>query len=83
VNEGFLTDLDDFLLFCYTDGVIETLNESGKEFGMESLLSYFQEDHTYRKDLKLIHQDIIVALDSFKGKNGYHDDITMLTCRVE
>jgi phosphoserine phosphatase RsbU/P len=83
VNEGFLTDLDDFLLFCYTDGVIETLNESGKEFGMESLLSYFQQDHTYRKDLKLIHQDIIVALDSFKGKNGYHDDITMLTCRVE
>lgn len=83
LNEGFLTDLGDFLLFCYTDGVIETLNENGKEFGLESLLNYFRQDHTYEKDLKLIHQDIIVALDAFKGKNSYHDDITMLTCRVE
>jgi phosphoserine phosphatase RsbU/P len=82
INEGFLTDLDEFLLFCYTDGVTETLNEQGKEFGLESLMSYFQQDHTYTKDLKLIHQDIIVALDQFKGRNGYHDDITMLTCRV-
>lgn len=82
LNEGFITDLDEFLLFCYTDGVIETLNESGNEFGLEALLEYFKQDHTYMKDLKLIHQDIIVALDTFKGKNGYHDDITMLTCRV-
>jgi phosphoserine phosphatase RsbU/P len=82
VNEGFLTGLDEFLLFCYTDGVIETLNENGAEFGLESILNYFKSDHTYLKDLKVIHQDIIVALDTFKGKNGYHDDITMLTCRV-
>lgn len=82
LNEGFITDLDDFLLFCYTDGVIETVNEQGNEFGMESLMSYFNQDHAYNRDLKVIHQDIIVALDNFKGKNGYHDDITMLTCRV-
>jgi phosphoserine phosphatase RsbU/P len=82
VNEGFVTDLDDFLLFCYTDGLIETINEAGEEFGMEALVEYFNHDHTYTKDLKVIHQDIIVALDSFKGKNSYHDDITMLSCRV-
>jgi phosphoserine phosphatase RsbU/P len=82
LNEGFVTDLDDFLLFCYTDGVTETVNEQGKEFGLESLMNYFQQDHTYQRDLKKIHQDIIVALDAFKGKNAYHDDITMLTCRV-
>ncbi len=82
LNEGFVTDLDDFLLFCYTDGLTETVNEEGKEFGIESLLSYFNEDHTYSKDLRVIHQDIIVALDRFKGKNSYHDDITILSCRV-
>lgn len=82
LNEGFIPDLEDFLLFCYTDGVIETINEGGKEFGMESLVDYFNQDHTYARDLKVIHQDIIVALDNFKGKNGYHDDITMLSCRV-
>jgi phosphoserine phosphatase RsbU/P len=82
LNEGFVTDLDDFLLFCYTDGLTETVNEQQREYGTESLMSYFQQKDTYTKDLKVIHQDIIVALDRFKGKNGYHDDITILSCRV-
>lgn len=82
INEGFVTDLEDFLLFCYTDGLTETINEQGIEFGQEALLNYFNEKSTITKNLKTIHQDIIVALDSFKGNNGYHDDITMLSCRV-
>ncbi len=82
LNEGFITGIDDFLLFCYTDGVTETINEQGEEFGVEKLVEYFQLDETYNKDLKSIHEDIIVALDNFKGNNGYHDDITILSCRV-
>lgn len=81
MNEGFVTDLDDFTLFAYTDGLTETVNEDGEEFGLKSLLDYFEKNQT--KDIKTIHQDIIVALDGFKGRNGYRDDITMLTCRVE
>jgi len=68
-------------LFSYTDGLIETMNERNEEFGMESLLEYLKVNS--QKDLKTIHQDIIVKLDGFKGNNGYHDDITMLTCRVQ
>lgn len=82
LNEGFITNLDDFLLFCYTDGVTETVNEAQQEFGSERLLEYFKRPDIYNKELKVIHQDIIVALDNFKGKNGYHDDITILSCRV-
>jgi phosphoserine phosphatase RsbU/P len=82
LNEGFLTNLDDFLLFCFTDGVTETVNESEQEFGLERLMEYFQNEETYTKDLRDIHQDIIVALDNFKGRNSYHDDITILSCRV-
>jgi phosphoserine phosphatase RsbU/P len=82
LNEGFVTGLDDFLLFCYTDGLTETINEAGNEYGVEPLLEYFLKDQTFTKDLKTIHQDIIVALDNFKGRNGYHDDITILSCRV-
>src|SRR5690606_33894335 len=74
LNEGFITNLDDFLLFCYTDGVTETVNEEQQEFGSERLLEYFKGPDIYTKELKVIHQDIIVALDNFKGKNGYHDD---------
>lgn len=82
INEGFVTGLDEFLLFCYTDGLTETINEGQEEYGEESLISYFQQDLILERDLKTIHQDIIVALDCFKGRNSYHDDITMLSCRV-
>jgi sigma-B regulation protein RsbU (phosphoserine phosphatase) len=81
LNEGFITDLDDFTLFAYTDGLTETVNEAGVEFGVHSLISYFEKNHI--KDIRTMHQDIIVALDTFKGRNGYRDDITMLSCRVE
>ena len=59
----------------------ETVGEDGNEFGFNRLMKYFRENHN--KDLKTIHQDIIVDLDTFKGRNSYRDDITMLTCRVE
>jgi len=81
LNEGFVTDLDDFLLFCYTDGLTETVSEEEKEFGIQSLIDYLQNNH--HKALTTIHQDVILALDAFKGRRGYRDDITMLSCRVE
>jgi sigma-B regulation protein RsbU (phosphoserine phosphatase) len=80
LNEGFITNLDNFTLFAYTDGLTETANEKEEEFGVGSLIKYFETNH--QKDIRTMHQDIIVALDGFKGKNSYRDDITMLTCRV-
>lgn len=80
MNEGFIPNLKNFTLFAYTDGLTETANEEDQEFGLSSLQTYFEKNRD--KDLKTIHQDIIVALDGFKGRNGYRDDITMLTCRV-
>jgi sigma-B regulation protein RsbU (phosphoserine phosphatase) len=82
LNEGFVTDLDDFLLFCYTDGLIETTNDRGEEYGVDRIIDYFSQEKVYNRPLRTIHQDIIVALDGFKGNRGYHDDITMLSCRV-
>jgi len=82
LNEGFITGIEDFLLFCYTDGLTETVNEQGFEFGVDKLIEYFKLDENFDKNLKIIHQDIIVALDTFKGLKGYHDDITILSCRV-
>ncbi|MEQ8303623.1 MAG: PP2C family protein-serine/threonine phosphatase [Cyclobacteriaceae bacterium] len=80
MNEGFITDLDEFLLFAYTDGLTETTNEMDEEFGPELLIKYL--DANKDKDLKTMHHDIIVQLDGFKGRNSYKDDITMLSCRV-
>ena len=81
INEGFITDLADFTLLAYTDGVTETSNDEGVEFGQQALIDYFEKNH--QRELSTIHQDIIVQLDGFKGRNSYRDDITLLTCRVE
>jgi sigma-B regulation protein RsbU (phosphoserine phosphatase) len=80
INEGFITDLEDFVLFCYTDGLTETLNEQEEEFGESRLQAFFASHET--RDLRMIHQDIIIALDEFKGRNNYRDDITILTCKI-
>ena len=80
MEEGFITDLDEFMLFCYTDGVTETQNEAEEEFGMDRLMAYFENNG--HKDLQEIHQDVIILLDEFKGRNSYRDDITILSCRV-
>ncbi len=81
IKTGAIEGLEKFLLFNYTDGVTETENEEGEEFGEERLNAYFEKNAT--KNLSSIHQDIIVDLDTFKGNNGYKDDITMLSCRVK
>src|SRR5882672_597414 len=81
INEGFITDISDFTLFSYTDGLTETVSEDNEEFGIQSLLNYLRDN--YKKDLKTIHNDIIINLDGFKGRNAYRDDITILSCRVE
>lgn len=82
IHEGFLTNVRDFTLFCYTDGLTETVNDKGEEFGTERLLRYFNDPAVRVKDLRSIHHDIIISLDAFKGNNGYRDDITMLSVRV-
>ena len=80
LKPGTIRELDDFLLFCYTDGVTETMNESGREFGLQPVMDCLGD--SLPDDLSRMHQDIIIALDTFKGRNPYRDDITMLSCRV-
>ncbi len=80
INEGFITDLDEFLFFAFTDGVTETMNENNEEFGSERLKTLLMENKD--ADLRDLHREVIHSLDVFKGKHAYNDDITMLSCRV-
>jgi sigma-B regulation protein RsbU (phosphoserine phosphatase) len=80
LQKGELVLPEPATIFCYTDGLTETLDETGAEFGTAWLHSYFKTNPA--QDLNLLHQDIIIALDNFKGKNPYLDDITILTCRI-
>lgn len=76
-----INDLDDFLIFCYTDGFTETAAENGEEFGEENLLEGVKEnfDHSHQE----LHERLFDKLHLFKGNNPYPDDITLLSCRVK
>jgi sigma-B regulation protein RsbU (phosphoserine phosphatase) len=81
INEGFIDDLKGFTLFAYTDGLTETENPQGEEFGNEPLEEYFSVN--YSKPLTQIHSDILAMADDFRQAVPYRDDITMLSCKVE
>jgi len=81
INEGFITELDSFLYFSYTDGLSETFNPEGQEFGADRINKYLMDNAD--QDLKQIHQGILDEVNRFKGNASYTDDITILSCRVD
>ena len=76
-----LTGLEEFLLFAYTDGLTETFNEQEDDFGFDRLLEIMKQDCP--KDLSNLHNQILKALNEFKGERAFHDDITMLSCLIQ
>ncbi len=80
MNVGKVKNLHDFIFFGYTDGLTETFSEAEEEFGHERLLMALSDIRT--RSLAGIHEAVITALEGFKGKEAYRDDITMLSCKV-
>lgn len=81
INEGFLTDLDRFLYFSFTDGLTETENDQGEEFGLDRIKDFLVRNS--RKDIRKIHKELLQEVDQFRGNSEYKDDITILSCKVE
>ena len=80
LNIGEVHDLDEFLFFCYTDGLSETFNEADEQFGMERLQDIISRNQS--SELELLHRTIFAELDVYRGTVDYGDDITMLSCYV-
>ncbi|WP_424964088.1 PP2C family protein-serine/threonine phosphatase [Ekhidna sp.] len=76
-----LSSLDEFFLFTYTDGLTETFNEKDEAFEFDRLLEILKGECP--KDLSEFHNQILEALNTFKGSRSFHDDITMLSCRIQ
>ncbi|HKQ60651.1 MAG TPA: PP2C family protein-serine/threonine phosphatase [Candidatus Polarisedimenticolaceae bacterium] len=68
------------LLTLYTDGVVETTNPQGEEFGERRLLELLQ--RCRRDALGEIQGQILAALESWGAGAGPHDDVTLVLARV-
>ncbi|WP_224996372.1 PP2C family protein-serine/threonine phosphatase [Cesiribacter sp. SM1] len=80
LNIGEVHNLEEFLFFCYTDGLSETFNEAEEQFGMEKIEELIVQHRS--QELELLHRLIIAELDTYRGTREYGDDITMLSCYV-
>ena len=81
VEEGIIENLSHFLLFTYTDGLVEVFNEQNEEFGIERLEDFVLSHK--ENNLQEMHEKLIHDLSQFKGKEIFPDDITILTCRIK
>ncbi|MGB3618636.1 MAG: PP2C family protein-serine/threonine phosphatase [Catalinimonas sp.] len=68
------------LLFAYTDGVVETFNAEAEPYGFERLLDLLREEQ--HAPLPHLHAQVMKALETFRGREPFSDDITMLSARI-
>ena len=78
---GVYTNIKSFNLFCYTDGLSESLNDQQEEFGPDRIERIISENKKLSPEQ--INEKILFEVDSFRKDNGYRDDVTLLTCKVK
>ena len=75
-----ISDVDNFLIFTYTDGLTEAMNANDEQYGIERIEKYISENATVSLDQ--LHEGLLHEIQLFKGNLAYHDDLTILSCRV-
>jgi sigma-B regulation protein RsbU (phosphoserine phosphatase) len=69
------------LIVLYTDGLTDLRNGSGAYFDEEHIGS-FAWDHR-KESATNFNQKLLEALERFKGRQAYPDDIAVLTCKIK
>jgi sigma-B regulation protein RsbU (phosphoserine phosphatase) len=68
------------MLFFYTDGLVETENETGDMFGADRLERLLAAEHTH--SVHTVLQRVEAAITSFRGKAEPFDDATLMALRI-
>jgi sigma-B regulation protein RsbU (phosphoserine phosphatase) len=77
---GTMTDLNAFDLFCYTDGLSETMNANSDELGEASIIQTIESSRHQSPDK--INRSLIERADAFRQGTPYRDDITLMSIKV-
>ncbi len=80
LEEVVLENIHEFLLFTYTDGLVETRNDQDEEFGQDRIFDFVSENK--QLDPKSLHEAVIRKIENFRAGNQYADDVTLLSCLV-
>ena len=77
---GGLCLTDESVLFSYTDGLTDICNKAGEEFGEDNLLAFLRENAA-GCSAKELNTKLFAAVETFRERQAYPDDITVLTCK--
>ncbi|GAB5523659.1 MAG: hypothetical protein Roseis2KO_15310 [Roseivirga sp.] len=80
LSTGSVEYIDKFSMFLFTDGVTETFNDEGDEYGPERLEAFLQSHQSV--PLEEMHSKLIDELNEFGNGRPFSDDLTFLSCRV-
>ena len=67
-------------IVCYTDGLTELENGAGEEFGVENLKDVVLANRN--EGMQSLNRAIMDAVDLYKGKKPYVDDIALLSLKI-
>ncbi len=70
----------EYIMTCYTDGVIELENEEGEQYGLERLISFVKENAPHKTSTEL-RNSLMEDLDAFRSSKPYTDDISVLAVK--
>ena len=74
INEAMMTLDEPSKLFCYTDGLVEVIQDSGVEFGTENLEKQFSNPLSLEENI----QSIILEQKIMEGSAAIFDDISII-----
>lgn len=80
LEEGEVTSLPSFDLFCYTDGLNEAIDETEEEFGEENIEKVVL--MTLAQNPQLVNEEMQTAVEKFRGSTPYRDDVTLMAVKV-
>lgn len=81
VREGIVNVNPGALLICYTDGLVEQMNDNEEEFSIERVQSLVMASR--EKTPAEINQMLLLQLNVHKGDKTYIDDIALITARIK
>lgn len=74
IEKGVITITETSKLLCYTDGLVELIDDEGVEFGTEKLEKHISN----RRSIQINIQEIIEGQGILTGNQSIFDDITIL-----
>lgn len=69
------------IIILFTDGLVETLNGEGHQYGIQTLSNVIQENNA--KSAKDIATEVKQNLQTFAGSASIHDDQTLLVMKIK